>query len=537
MGKRSRLGAAVLTTVVLASGCAGADSTPDVRKADTGRKGPLLVNILGAPTTLDPAVACGVNDMHLMDNLYSRLVDYGVKPGPAPGTTIFDPGAYRPDLATSWEIGDDGKTYTFKLAGGAKFASGAPIDAKAVKYSLDRTLTMGMCGKSYLNDGYDKPALIKKVEVVDPATVSVELRWPDPNFLQALAQPAASIVDPTVIEAHGGIAKGKANTHFANNPAGASGPFVLKSYEPGRSATLAANPAYHGKRPASENVQVNFITDTSTLLLQARNGKADVTVGLSKKAARSLEGNPCCKVAAFPSALSLDIALNWRYAPFANEKLRRALTHAFPYQEMLASVGQGYGEPFYGPMPPDMVGYNAEGSRQRQYDPDLARKLIAESGVPTPVTFELSIPAGQEELSEFATAVQSVLSKVDVKVTVREIPPSERAKILNSGAYEAIVISGGPGIVDPGYLLSYDMSCDSPYNITKICVPEADTNWAAARQTMDADKRQEHWDKVTAAWVEASPKLKFWSVPAMVAMDGSMSSLHYSVHPNFSTWK
>ncbi|TDD69820.1 ABC transporter substrate-binding protein [Jiangella aurantiaca] len=536
---RPLLAATLAMTALVAAAC-GSGSTPASDGTGDGggdREGPLVVNILGAPTTLDPAAACGVNDMHLADNLYARLVDYATLPGPAEGTTTFDPSSFEPSLAKSWEISDDGLVYTFTLPDGLTFPSGEPLDAAAVKYSLDRTQAMGLCGNRYLNDQFVDPPLISSIEAVEPTVLRITLRQPNQNFLQALAQPAAAVVDPQVIEANGGIVEGAANEYFANHSAGATGPFVLEEYEPGRSATLVANPDFYGDPPASERIEVNFITDTSTMLLQARNGTADVTVGISKAAARSLEEDPCCTVVPFSSALALDIALNWEFEPFANPLVREALTYAFPYEDMLASVGHGYGEPFYGPLAPDMPGFNPDLSEQRPYDPDRARQLLEDSGVTLPLQFELSIPAGQEELAEFATAVQSVLAEIDVAVTIREIPPAERAAILDSGAYDAIVIAGGPAMVDAGYFLAYDMSCESPANITGICVPEADENWALARQTLDETERQGHWDAVMQAWVAASPKLKFWSIPAMVVIDESMTSVHYAIHPNFYSWK
>lgn len=533
-----QLVAAALAVTTLTIAACGGGTEQDGDEGRTGeRTGPLVVNILGAPTTLDPAAACGVNDMHLADNLYTRLVDYAAKPGPVDGTTVFDPASYEPALAESWEISPDGLVYTFSLPGDATYPSGEPLDSTAVKYSLDRSIAMGLCGNRYLNDQFVDPPLIESIDAVDPATLRITLRQPDANFLQVLAQPAAAIVDPALIEANGGIVVGAANEYFANHSAGATGPFLLEDYQPGKSATLVANPDYHGEPPASERIQVNFVTDTSTMLLQARNGTADVSVGISRAAARSLEDDECCTVVPFDSALALDIALNWEYEPFANPLVREALTYAFPYEDMLASVGHGYGEVFYGPLAPDLPGFAAELSEQRPYDPDRARRLLADAGVALPLEFELSIPAGQEELAEFATAVQGALAEIDVTVTVREIPPAERAEILNSGAYEAIVIAGGPAMVDAGYFLAYDMSCGAPGNITHICVPEADENWVLARQTLGDDERQAYWDAVIEAWTAASPKLKFWSIPAMVVMDESVSSLHYAIHPNFHTWK
>lgn len=528
--KRLVLPAAVAAAALALSACA-----PPADSGSRPSSGALVVNMVGAPATLDPAAACSANDMHLMENLYARLVDYGKKPGPVDGTTIFDAANIVPSFAESWDISNDGLRYIFDLVEGATLPSGKPMDAAVVKYSLDRSIAMGLCGESYLNDGSVAPNLIESIEVVDEQTVAINLAFRDQNFLQALAQPAASIVDPELIEANGGIIPDTPNEYFSGHVVGATGPFVLEEYEPGKSATLGSNPNFFGDAPVSDRIVVNFVSSTTSLLLQARNGQADVTIGLPREAARSLEGDDCCVVVPFPSAMALDLALNWRAAPFDNLQFREALTYAFPYDEMRESVGYGYGETFYGPFTPDMKEFDTALGAAREYDPERAAELIAESGIEP--SFELAFPNDQEELREVATAVQAALAPVGITVTVREVPAAERRDVLYNGDYEAFIIAGGPGIVDAGYFLAYDMSCESPHNISGICVPAADAAWAEARQELDPDQQQALWDEVTVAWSEASAKVKLWSIPAMVVFDSErVSSVYYSIHANFSSW-
>jgi hypothetical protein len=120
--------------------------------------------------------------MALIGNLYSRLTQYGSKPGPD-GTTQIDPSKLEPYAAESWTISDDGKTYTFKLRAGAKFPSGKPVDAEAVTYSFDRALKMNGCGGYFLHDGLLDPPLISSVDAKDATTVVFNLSQADPNAL------------------------------------------------------------------------------------------------------------------------------------------------------------------------------------------------------------------------------------------------------------------------------------------------------------------------------------------------------------------
>ena len=96
-------------------------------------------------------------------------------------TRIDETGAVQPDLAQSWDISDDGLTYTFHLHDGVKFHDGTPLTADVVKFSLDRTTAEGST-----NGQKQLFAAIDKVEAVDPLTVKVTLKHPQGNFLYNL---------------------------------------------------------------------------------------------------------------------------------------------------------------------------------------------------------------------------------------------------------------------------------------------------------------------------------------------------------------
>lgn len=134
----------------------------------------LVVNAPTAPSTLDPAWACGVPDLGFLQNFYVRLVDYGVKTNAGGGKEV-DYGSIRPYLARSWTISDDGRTYTFKLNDSYRFTSGKPVDAAAVKYSFKRGLKMGGCGQYFLTDGFLSPGIIESIEAPDATTVVIRL--------------------------------------------------------------------------------------------------------------------------------------------------------------------------------------------------------------------------------------------------------------------------------------------------------------------------------------------------------------------------
>src|SRR5579859_495859 len=160
--RRRRLGiqagsTAIVAAVVgvLAVGASGAHYGASATAAANASSA-FVINMPVGPASLDPAEECGFTDITITEAVYVRLTQYGSKPGPN-GTTQVDPGHIVPYLAKSWDISKGGLVYTFHLRPGVKFADGSPIDAKAVKYSFERSINMGGCGGYFIYDGIYTP--------------------------------------------------------------------------------------------------------------------------------------------------------------------------------------------------------------------------------------------------------------------------------------------------------------------------------------------------------------------------------------------
>ena len=495
---------------------------------------PLIVNVAQAPATLDPAELCGLWDLTVTDNTYVRLTQYGSKPGPN-GTTAVDPSHIVPYFAKSWTISSNGLVYTFKLHGGAKFPSGRPMDAQAVKYSFERSIKMGACGEYFVYDGIYTPPLVKSIATPDATTVVITLSRPDPNVLQDWAQPACSIVDPSVVAAHGGVQAGKINEWMAGHTAG-SGPFLLQDYEANTRAVLVANPAYFGPPPGSSKIIINFINSDPTLLLQARSGVADVTLGLTKQSAHSLAGNPNMSIIANDATAWEQIGLPNTKPPFNNIKFREALTYAVPYQQLLNNVAFGYGTLFYGPFPPVMPEFNASLEKPRPYDLTKAQALVKASGVPTPVSVNMVIPEGNPIEEQIATIVQGVWRQLGVNVTINKLSATDYINALEQHKAQSYVRYDGPGVIEAGYLLDYDMKCGVGFNLSEICIPKADVLLAQGRRTLDKAKRQAIWDQITRLWLADSPKITVYADKFTTVLNKRVKTYYYSHELDLRTW-
>lgn len=494
----------------------------------------LVVNMATAPATLDPAWACGIWEVGFSQNFYVRLTQYGTMAGPD-GTTQIDPGTIEPYFARSWDLNEDGMTYTFHLHEGATFPSGNPVDAEAVKYSLERAIEMGGCGSYFIVDGFYDPLLVQSIETPDPATVVITLSRPNANFLQSLAQPAASIVDASVIEANGGVVAGQANEYLASNTAG-SGPFILEEYQPNTRAVLVANPDYFDEPPASERIVVNWVNSAPTLLLQARTGEADVSLGLPKQSVASLQDNPDVRIITNETTLVEQVHLPNSKAPWDNPLVREAVTYAVPYEDILARVAFGYGDLFYGPLPPAFPEYNPELIQPRPFDMERAQQLLAESGVQLPLTVEMVIAEGNTTHEQIATILQGIWRQLQINVSIRKVSAAEYADLTQGHQTQSHIRLDGPGIIDAGYFLGYDMICDLDFNLTEVCIPEADALLDQARQTIDDEERQNLYDQITELWVAASPKIMVYAEQFTTILSSEVNNYHFSHEIDFRNW-
>lgn len=484
--------------------------------------GPFVINSIQAPATLDPAFSCDIVDNGYISPLYAPLVTYAratITEGLPDGVTVTreDDSAVVANLAESWSISDDGKVYTFQIRDGAQFASGAAIDGAAVAASLTRAWQSGGCGTYFMEAGnFGNTASIEG----DGQTVTITLNAPEPLLLHALTQPNLGIVDVAAADAAGG------NDWMATHAAG-SGPYVLASYQPGVRATYEANPNYFGDAPRESTVVLNFVSDPSALLLQARGGEAHVTLGMPRQMLAQAEET--MNIVAVPAPRWQLLGLPTNVAPFDNATFRQALSHAVPYEAILSSVAQGYGASFFGPFPPTFGAYDASIGGPRAFDMARAQELLAESGVSGPVALTITVREGSADQERMATILQGAWSALGVNVTISKLSASAYAEQI--GAAEkttAILRFDGPSVADPAWLLSYDMRCQSPYNMSNYCSEAAEGLLNEAMAIPDMGARQDHWNQIAEIWVQDAPRIPLYAETYTAVLDPSVTAWDFA---------
>jgi peptide/nickel transport system substrate-binding protein len=326
----------------------------------------LVVDKANELQSVDPGFDYEYAGWEILQNVYQTLVWYN-----GTGTTSF-----KGVLAESWTSSSDGMVYTFKLRQNVKFSNGDPFDASAVKYSFDRVLRMNQPPSWILTQDMN----LNSVKVLDPYTVEIHLTQPYAAFLATMATVTASIVDPKVVDAHGGVVANSTNAWMDSNAVGTS-PFYLSEWVKGDHLTLAKNPYYWGTPVALEKVIVYYKTSVQTRLLDLKSGTAQMAV-VDVNHVPDVNGTQGIIVQTLGLTYHIDnIYFNEKKSPFDIKKVRQAAAHAINYDAIRFGINHGLTEPYVGPMAKGLEGYD-DSLQPYTYDPALAKQLLAEAGFP-----------------------------------------------------------------------------------------------------------------------------------------------------------
>ncbi|HXH25697.1 MAG TPA: peptide ABC transporter substrate-binding protein, partial [Vicinamibacterales bacterium] len=346
----------------------GGGQTPTSSSGDNGPAGSGELRLRGPdPLVLDPAVAQDADSATYIVEIFSGLVrlDRDLK--------------VQPDLAASWDVSPDGKTYTFHLNPKATFHDGRPVTAADVKYSLERALapeTASVVAENFLGDiagakdvSRGRATEISGLKVIDDQTVSLTLDQPKAYFLYKLTYPTAFVVDQRQIQAN--------PKRWTQKPNG-TGPFKLKEWRLGERIVLEA---YNNNVLGAPKLQkITFELQGGSALVDYEDGNIDATgVGLDDL---QRVQDPSDKLhAEYQQAprMSIDyIGFNTTTKPFDDPKVRQAFAMAVDRKKIAEVVLQDAAPIANGILMPGVPGHTDD-DKTLPYDPARAKQLLSES--------------------------------------------------------------------------------------------------------------------------------------------------------------
>lgn len=347
--------------------------------------------------TLDPS-AENSNGIYVLQNVYETLTRYN-----------NETNQVEPWLATEWTKNDDGTVWEFKLREGVTFHDGTPLNAEAVKKSIDRTISMGL-GASYIWSS------VESIEVVDDMTVRFNCSQPAAVDLIASAAYAAYIISDAACDQ---------DSDWFNSPDGndgGTGPYMVKSLASGDQVVLTGYDGYwqEWKEGAYKTVLIKKSVESSVRRQLLESGEAQLTDALSSTDLKAVKNDDSLNVIYETTYDNIVIFLDTEKYPESNADFRRALAYSFPYQEVVENVLENRGAQSRGMVPPGLWGHSDD-LMQYTFDLDKAKEYLDKSGVDTSnLTLEFAIQSGNTDYRDLAQLWQTYLKQIGINIEIRE---------------------------------------------------------------------------------------------------------------------
>ncbi|MER6825073.1 ABC transporter substrate-binding protein [Streptosporangium sp. NPDC000563] len=429
---------AFLATGLALSGC-GAGTTDRPTSNTSGASGDsgafdnaaiLRWAVPGNPTSFDPRKAAPLDPVFL-DVVYEHLVRRSAA------------GEIGPGLATEWTFSDENKVITLKLREGVKFHNGEKFDAEAVKASLEAYKKSGALVTTL--------SVLDKVEVTGPSEVKLTFSEPAGYMINVLAGEAGIVVAPGALDAE----------DLPTKPVG-TGPFEIDTLQVGKVTFKKFEGYWNAAETTIGGLEMTVYSDETTRLRAVKSGQADgtsITPGQIKEA--EADG---LTVVRGPNTTFNGILLNTSVKGLDNPKVRQALMYAIDrdaisknlYEGACVSAVQPYQEGFWAHVPElsDVSSY---------YDPEKAKKLLAEAGLPNGMDITLEV-GPNTSYQILAQALQAQLQKVGIKATIKVLEFQQMITARRTGQFTATVALVQAGRPDPSQFVADFYTKGGAYN-------------------------------------------------------------------------
>jgi peptide/nickel transport system substrate-binding protein len=496
---------------------------PEPTKAPTVLRIALTANF----TTWDPVKSFSTEAAY-MANMYEQLL------------RINPPGAaerFTPLLAESWESSADGLTWTFHLRQGVTFHDGEPMNANAVKLSIEAAKDHG--GASFIWLPLDT------VEATDDYTVVFKLSYSAPMDLIASSLYGAWIVSPKALEA---VAADP--TYYESGKEAGTGPYMLDSYTPDQEVVFKKYADYWGGwQPNNYDIVLCQIVPEATTQQQLlEGGEVDLAGTIPTQNLTSFDNNPDYTVYREKSFFNYVGFFNVLRPPLDKPLVRQALSYAIPYQDIIDIAVTGLGTQSRGPVPEGVWPWSDQ-VNQYTYDLAKAKELLAQAGYPDG-GFSIRLTHASENPAEtlFAPLIKDSFAQIGVDVTIEPILFSqqwEQAKADPAKAQDMFLLLYWPTYSDAGsdnlWSMFYGVEEAPHLNVTAFNLsywydPDYNTVLDKASGETVTDPTASQQDYITAMnrLVDQAPGVFFFDTMAAFVIPNHIAGFEYNLNYPFT---
>lgn len=459
-------GAAIPVAAALPGGVTRLSATAQETLEDDGEE--IQARLLSDLITTDPALIGNTSDHSIGVLLYNGLARY------APGGIEVEP-----DLATGWEISEDGLTYTFTLREGVQFQKGyGELTSSDVVYSLNRVLDPATVSQ-FAGD----LAIIDTIEAPDPYTVVITLKEPFSSFLSAvIAFRPGWVVSQAAFEEKG--------EEFVNDPIG-SGPYQFESRSIGTEVLLTRNPDYFAPVDI-ETVRFKFVQEDSVSELALQSGDLDLAYLFAPESAERVLSGSASGVAGLqiPSFRTQWAGFNLSREAVQDIRVRKAIIHALDKRAAATAVAGDLAQVVSSIFNPNIPG--VIDPDPFPYDPELATSLLAEAGYADGLDIDvLVIPSST--WPDLITIFQEHWRQVGINANLQVVERAVYDELMNQAStFDLATVNITRS--EPYQYASYFVSTNIPQpNFHHYANPEVDEIIAAASREVDEETRATLW--------------------------------------------
>ncbi|CAN5373127.1 ABC transporter substrate-binding protein [soil metagenome] len=493
-----------LAALALVAGCGKGNFS---QKASESKLNVFRYPIVTSPTSLDPGKVQDGDTIDALQQTFEGLVGWGEDNKPTP------------ILAEKWEITDGGRSYVFTLKKDLKFSSGNPVTAEDFKACLERNCDPKFASptaETYMTDIVGvkdviagKTKEIDGVQVIDPMTLKITIDKPRPYFLGKLTYPIAFVFDRKA------LADPSKEMKDVSEMIG-TGPYAVSKFVPEQVMEFKANPSYHGGAPKIDGIQRPVVKDPAQRLQLFRNGEVDL-VQLERQDLKGVQDDPALK----PQLKLFDRPAFWYigmslkgYAPFKDVRVRQAVAQAIDVDNIVDNILGGVNKKADGIVPAGVFGHRDSGQKTWKYDPEAARKKLAEAGYPDGKglpDFEMSFRESRPDIALVAQQVASDLKKnLNMNVTLRTMEWASYLTKNNKKQIPFFHMRWAADYLDAENFLSTLLASYGHENKVYYSNPQFDALCREADTSLDEKKRLELYGKAEDIALQDAPYLPIY---------------------------
>ncbi len=459
----------------------------------------------------------GVSDLDPLSDVLVTNNAYTLDKILEPLVELQPDGTIAPLLAESWDVSEDGLSWTFHLQDDVSFSDGSELDSADVLYSFERHQEVG--GAMPIS------APVAGFEAPDADTFVVNLTSPYAALLADFATFSYTIVPDDL----GGLDA----EEFFKDPVG-TGPFTVGDWDVvSGEITLDANPDYWQGAPAVDSVEFVVVDDNNQLVQQLLSGEVDLADNVPASAIAEIDGSGSSSVVQTPSWLEYILAFNTVDTEFADTAVRRAVAQALDRSAIADATTNGTGIPATSFLPSSIM-YSDQDIDVPAYDVEAAKADLASAGLADGFAPSLIVESGDATLMQQATAVQGYLKEIGIEVSIEPLDSTAFWNRFGARDYDMAVVISTSDTGDPSNLAGWQLDPEliDSYH-TGYANPQVQDLMAQGLATTDDAERQSIYTQLQQLVADESPTVPLAYKSSLIGVRDSVDGL--VVLPNGTT--